>query len=151
MWQISRIIGFGFLAGLTAEDIRTRKVPEELLMMMGILAAGYQFWTKEVTWNLMIGGLLIGLIFLVISYVTRESLGYGDSILICILGLFVGATELIEILMIAWLGTAVVSMVLLTRKKFGKKLAVPFVPFLALGYSVVSLCTYLAEYAEAAV
>lgn len=150
MWQISRIIGFGFLAGLTAEDIRTRKVSEELLIMMSILAAGYQIWTKEISWNLIISGLGIGLVFLFVSYVTRESLGYGDSILICILGLFVGGMELIEILVIAWLGAAVVSMILLLRRKFGKKLAVPFVPFLSLGYSVVSICTYLAEYSGVA-
>lgn len=148
MWQISRIIGFGFLAGVSAEDIRTRKVPGELLIMMAVLAASYQIWMKELTWKSVLGGFGMGILFLFISYITREALGYGDSILICILGIFVGAAELIEILVLAWMGVAVVSMILLIKRKNSRKTAVPFIPFLLMGYCIVSIGTYLAETAE---
>ena len=148
MWQISRIIGFGFLAGVSAEDIRTRKVPGELLVMMAVLAAVYQIWMTELTWKLVLGGFGMGILFLFISYITREALGYGDSILICILGIFVGAAELIEILMLAWMSVAVVSMMLLMKRRVSKKTSVPFIPFLLVGYCIVSIGTYLTEAAE---
>lgn len=136
-----------FLTGLSVEDMRFRKVSGELLVMMAVLGIGYQLYEKNGSWISVLCGVGIGVGFLVISYVTKEALGYGDSILIGVLGVFVGAIELIEILMTTWIAVAVIAMILLMFKRFSRKTALPFVPFLTLGYGVTSVYNYIVQYA----
>lgn len=142
MWQISRVIGLAFMTGFSVEDLRFRTVSRDLLSIMAILGIGYQLWTRETSWKQIMGGVVIGMFFIFISFITKEALGYGDSILISILGIFVGMTELIEILILSWCVVVIVSMILMAKRRFSRKTALPFVPFLLIGYSIVSICTY---------
>ena len=148
MWQISRAIGWGLLAGLSLEDLRTRRLSGELLLIGASLAAVYRLTTKEIPGELILAGLAMGAVFLLLGYLTREALGYGDGILICILGVFVGVTELAAMLMVAWTGASVAAVILCVKRRFSRKAAMPFVPFLLLGYSIVSVCTYISTYVQ---
>ena len=87
MWQISRVIGLAFMTGFSVEDLRFRTVSRDLLSIMAILGIGYQLWTRETSWKQIMGGVVIGMFFIFISFITKEALGYGDSILISILGI----------------------------------------------------------------
>lgn len=137
MCQISRMIGMGFLISLSVEDIRLRKVSNQLLLMAGVLAAGYRLLGDKLSLAQLLGGIGIGILFFVIGYVTREAVGYGDCWLIGILGVFLGVTQLIEVLCIAWGMALLVSVVLLCKKRFSRKTAIPFVPFVAVAYGMV--------------
>ena len=139
MWQISRIIGMAFLIGMSVEDVLFKKISNQLLVMLGILSVIYQILCEENMWLSGLGGIAIGCFFLVFSYATREALGYGDSWLICILGVFVGGMVLLEMLVVAWAAVSIGAMVILVRKRFSRKASIPFVPFIALGYGLVSL------------
>ena len=77
------------------------------------------------------------LYFFRISKMTRESFGYGDSLLILLLGVAVGFWNLISLLAIAFFLSAVVSAAALVFGKFHRKTTVPFVPFLGIGYFFV--------------
>jgi len=134
-----------FLTGLSVEDIRFRKLSGEPLAMMMVLGIGYQIYEESSSWITVLCGMGIGLVFLGISYITKEALGYGDSILIGVLGLFVGAIELIEILMVTWIGVMVIAMILLMIKRFHRRTALPFVPFLTVGYCVTSAYNYIVQ------
>lgn len=139
MCQISRIIGMGFLISLSIEDLRLQKVSNQLLLMAGVLAAGYRLLGDKLSLVQLLGGIGIGILFFVLGYVTREAVGYGDCWLIGILGVFLGVTQLIEVLCIAWGMALIVSAVLLCKKRFSRKTAVPFVPFVTFAYGVVFL------------
>ena len=76
----------------------------------------------------------MGLGFLAVSKVSGEALGYGDSILITILGIFLGFWNILSVLMAAFLLAAVFSAVMLARRGFTRKSSFPFVPFLAAAY-----------------
>ena len=88
-------------------------------------------------WELCLFGAAAGCIFLMISKMTRESFGYGDSLLILLLGVVVGFWNLISLLAIAFFLSAVVSAAALVFGKFHRKTTVPFVPFLGIGYFFV--------------
>lgn len=139
MCQISRMIGMGFLISLSVEDIRLRKVSNQLLLMAGVLAAGYRLLGERLSLVQLFGGVGIGILFFLLGYVTREAVGYGDCWIIGILGVFLGMTQLIEVLSIAWGMTLLVSVLLLCKKRFSRKAAIPFVPFIALAYGMVFL------------
>lgn len=134
---ITRVICFGILAGQSVMDLRYRSVSRPVLTMGGVLAAGYClcFCRKELLLNL--GGLLVGLLFVLVSKVTEEGLGYGDSLLLCILGLYLGLWDLLGLLAVAWLLAAAAAVVILASRRYRRGTVIPMVPFIAAGYAAV--------------
>ena len=118
MWTISKVLAMAVLTGLSVMDYRIRKVPRDVLLlcMAGVII--YQVLTGNVDWKLSVAGGLSGILFLWISKITNEAIGYGDSLAILILGIYLGIIGLI--------------CVVIKRKKKG--LAFPFYPFLTVGY-----------------
>lgn len=134
---ISRIICLAMLIRLSVTDMKYRTVSRSMLALGSVLAAGYcLLFCKNNIW-LNLGGLLVGLLFVLVSKVTREGLGYGDSWLFCVLGLYLGTWNLLELLVVAWTGTAVAAMIILAAHKYRREASFPMVPFIAAGYVAV--------------
>lgn len=68
------------------------------------------------------------------SWFTQESFGYGDSILILILGILSGGWNLLWILFAAFLIASVYGGIMIARKKYTRKNSFPFIPFLTVAY-----------------
>lgn len=77
------------------------------------------------------------MLFLIISRVTEEGMGYGDSWGILVFGIYLGLWELIEVLLTAFFILAVFSAAVFIRKKLRGGYAIPFYPFLTGGYLTV--------------
>ena len=136
MWTLSQIIGMGMLSVLSIVDIQFRKVPVEILAAANLAVLVYQImFQREDLW-LVLGGVAVGLVFLGISWASRQKVGYGDSWAILILGIFLGLWGVLEVLAAAFLLLTLVSVVLLARKRMSRRLSVPFYPFLAAGYLI---------------
>ena len=90
MWTISKVLAMAVLTGLSVMDYRIRKVPRDVLLlcMAGVII--YQVLTGNVDWKLSVAGGLSGILFLWISKITNEAIGYGDSLAILILGIYLG-------------------------------------------------------------
>lgn len=134
-WLICRVIFAGYLGVLTVMDIRNKRL-NLLFLLSGFLlmAAGF-LCKREIHPLLLATGAGVGLVFLLASRVTGESFGYGDSILIMIMGGFLGFWDILSLLTAAFLLAAVFSVIMLVRKKFNRKTAFPFVPFLMIAYT----------------
>lgn len=134
MWKISQMICVGLLMSLSIVDIHFRKIPIDILILVNLAVVIYQFAIgKEDIW-LMAGGAGLGVLFLIFSRVTRESMGYGDSWAILILGIYLGIWGLIEVLAVAFFTLAIASMICMVRKRRCRKSVIPFYPFLTVGY-----------------
>ena len=134
MWTLSRIICMGMLTGLSLADVCTRRIPSLWLVIGSLLAAGYQIAAGEEDIWLILGGVGVGILFLAVSRFTGESMGYGDSWAILILGIYLGLWELLTALTGAFFLLAAVSAAGLAAKKMSKRLRIPFYPFLTAGY-----------------
>ncbi len=134
-WLICRGGFAGYLGVLTVMDIRNKRL-NLLFLLSGFLlmTAGF-FCKREIHPLLLATGAGVGLVFLLASRVTGESFGYGDSILIMIMGGFLGFWDILSLLTAAFLLAAVFSVIMLIRKKFNRKTAFPFVPFLMIAYT----------------
>lgn len=134
-WLICRVVFAGYLGVLTVMDIRNKRL-NLLFLLSGFLlmTAGF-FCKREIHPLLLATGAGVGLVFLLASRVTGESFGYGDSILIMIMGGFLGFWDILSLLAAAFLLAAVFSVIMLVRKKFNRKTAFPFVPFLMIAYT----------------
>ena len=86
MWTISKVLAMAVLTGLSVMDYRIRKVPRDVLLLCMVGVIIYQVLTGNVDWKLSVAGGLSGILFLWISKITNEAIGYGDSLAILILG-----------------------------------------------------------------
>ncbi len=131
------ICGGGLYLGiLSVYDIKTRKVPRWLLGMGMVAAIFLKCVYRSSSIALVSMGIGIGVVFCIISKITDETLGMGDSYLITILGVFVGGWDLLCILAYAFLFAASYSVLVLVMKRFNKNIQIPFIPFLMAAYVI---------------
>ena len=143
MCELSQGVWIVYLTCLSLIDIRTRKIPIWLLSAGGVMAIVMQIWKSlkgaSISPILIVSGATVGIVFLGISKITREAFGYGDGIVILILGICLGLWDLLIVLMISFLGASLIAILLLVWNKGAKKQSMPFIPFLCIGYVAVIL------------
>ncbi len=137
MRLLSTLCCMGYLCYLSALDIKTQRLPDRLLAAGIVVALLQMFLGISPSFMLSLAGAAVGAAFLWISKLTGEALGYGDSIVIIILGISVGLWNLLALLMLAFLLAAGCSTVLLAFFDFQKKKTLPFIPFLVGSYVFV--------------
>ena len=134
MWTIDKVICLLFLIIVAVRDIQIKRISLCALITGGILSLIYQVFLGKMDLLLILGGVLTGGVFLLISKVTREGVGYGDSFLILILGIYLGFYQLLMVLSMAFFLLLCVSVPVLWLKKMSRKYTLPFLPFLTGGY-----------------
>ena len=134
MWTIDKGICLLFLIVVAARDIQVKRISVYALITGGLLSVIYQVVEGKMDMLLILGGVLTGGMFLLISRVTREGVGYGDSFLILILGIYLGFYQLLIVLSMAFFLLLCVALPVLWFKKMSRKYTLPFLPFLAGGY-----------------
>ena len=134
MWEIeklSMITCLCFLAVCAYWDIRRRTLPVVLLGEGTFLSVLYVVCNDREYWYLHLAGAGVGLFFLLVSKITKEAIGYGDSVAIVILGGYLGVWKVVGVLAAAFFTSGVCSVILAFRRRVK---TMPFFPFLTLGY-----------------
>ena len=134
MWFIFQCIFLVYISVLAVMDFKFRKLPLKFLLSGFLLVAAGCFCGRDISAVLLCAGGCAGLFFLLISRISGEAFGYGDSILILIIGAFIGFWDLLYLLFGAFSMAAVFSAVMMIRHRFNRKSSFPFVPFLAAAY-----------------
>lgn len=119
-------------------DCKYYKLPLWLLVL-GVLG-GLFCWVYQgegVSESLI--SLLPGLAALGLSYITREQIGYGDGILLLMIGICVGLQHSIWIIFTALLGSFVASLFLIIFRKARGRERIPLVPYLWMGAMIVMI------------
>lgn len=150
-WEMLRpynteIFGIGsccYVLALSIQDIRKRMISVRLLAIGAVVTIIWQIISNtQSLWNCL-GGIILGMLFVGISRLTNEALGYGDSFFIMIQGVYLGIWNLMYVLIIAFTLTALYSIYLLIRFRFQREKALPFIPFLAAGHIIFVLLEVL--------
>ena len=145
MWKIESIAALAALVILAGIDIKKRKVPVRVLTVLTVTVILYRMIYREYGVWQYVWGLVPGMVFCGISYVTRQALGYGDSWMILILGIYLGITDVILLLLAAFSLAAAFSAVCLAHgyivrpQKVQKQKEFAFIPVLAVSYLGVLL------------
>lgn len=133
-WILFQFLFLLYLIVLSWMDIRSRKLSLWLLLA-GIPASVISgIFAADIPAVLLTAGGAVGILFLIISRSTGEAFGYGDSILIMVMGSFLGFWNILSVLTAAFLLAAVFSAVMMASRGFTRKSAFPFVPFLTAAY-----------------
>lgn len=138
MWR--DVLTAGWLLVLSAMDIKKKSVP---LWLLGIgvinmfvilltegLGGGIDGW-------LLCRSMFPGAVFLVIAAATDKA-GYGDGIVLIMLGLMSGTKVCLLALTAGLLLIAIFSGALLALRKVKRNSRIPFLPFLAVGWGIVT-------------
>lgn len=134
------IIRYGLLATLLCicswTDWKRRTIS---LPVLGIFAAGglvLQIAEDNVSsWNFCLA-FCPGILCLIVSAITGQALGYGDSCLILCLGAFVSIEEIFCVCKTAVFLCGIAAVVLVVGFHRKRKDTIPFAPFLLAGYLV---------------
>ncbi len=126
----------GFLSVATYYDIRYKRIPVwvqgmgMVFVCIGIIIQGHGLqWA-----NLL--ALIPGIFLLILSFVTGESIGYGDGISVLILGGLAGFSNCMWVLCISLIFISMAGIILLAIKRATRKTRLPYIPFLLAAESV---------------
>lgn len=131
-WTI--LIGV-LLLWCSIEDIKTMTIPLIGIGGFTIIGIVLCFFYPMFSLPEILGGILIGILLLFISWISKEAIGRGDGLLMVTCGLYLGFRGNMILLFYGLLLSGITTGVLLITKQLKRKQRVPFVPFL--------LCTYL--------
>lgn len=128
------------LIAITAIDLRHQIIPD-VITLPGIVAGFLvNVGTGRVTWlDSLIGIVVCGGIFLVIILASGGGMGGGDMKLGAMLGAFLGWQTGLVALLLSVLAGGIVAVALLALRRKGRKEAIPFGPYLALGGAIAVL------------
>lgn len=118
-----------YLIACTWTDIRRRQIwcpPAWVLLMLGapvqvLMGRNLLQWAA---------GLVPGMILFGLSAVCGQAIGAGDCLVIVASGSILGFAGVSELLFLSFSGAAVWAVLLLVRRRAGRKTQLPFMPFL---------------------
>lgn len=138
MWR--DVLTAGWLLVLSVMDIKKKSVPLWLLCVGAVntavillnegLSGGIDGW-------LLCRSLFPGAVFLVTAAATGKA-GYGDGIVLLMLGLMSGAKVCLLALTVGLFLIAVFSGALLALRKVKRNSRIPFLPFLTVGWGIAA-------------
>ncbi|MBO4375605.1 MAG: prepilin peptidase [Lachnospiraceae bacterium] len=118
---------FLFICSIT--DLKEREIKPIVLIFFGTAATVLYILFRPVGLYEEAAGIVIGLFFVALYFITDEKIGLGDGLLMIVTGIFLGGRQNASLIMIAMLLSAVYSIVFLVIKKADKKTSFAFVPF----------------------
>jgi len=126
------------LAGFAVYDMKTKTVSLVAVVVFAVSVLLYRFCMGTGIAEI-VAGVVPGTLLLLLAYATKESIGTGDGLMLCVLGIFCGWRRCLAVLGMALALSAVLAMVLLVCRRAGRKTEVPFLPSLFGGFLICYL------------
>ncbi len=136
MWV--EILAFVFLGICAVCDSVEKKIPLAVVWL-GIITAlvlRMRGLSGDGTWQSAAAAIIPGTMFWLLSYISREKVGYGDGWMLVMVGLFAGLWKCFVIIMVSLLLESFVVLVLLALRRASGDDSLPFAPFLLIGLGV---------------
>lgn len=127
------ICSLAYVGLLAIWDVWKKMVPAIALCLGGVMGLFYSIYAVSVgSRSVFEIGLALcpGAILLLLAYATRQQIGYGDGILLLILGLLLGKEAVIFILVVGQLMASGFGIFLLVLRRAGKGATMAYIPFL---------------------
>ncbi len=127
------------LAFESAVDLKKKSipVPRFVAYMAASLAANCIF--RYQSFKSMLGGIIVGLIFLGFAIITREGVGYGDGVMFICIGTTVGLSENLRLLLYSLLLASFAGGIYAIIRKKNLKTKIPFIPFVFFSYIIMTI------------
>lgn len=132
-WLGSSVL-LGVLAITAYRDYREKNIYLYLPIAAGVAGVLLHifFWERDLSDMLLGAG--IGGCVLLIAWISKESIGAGDGIMLMVSGIYLGFWGNLELFFSALLLVGVTALFLMVIKKKRRDYRVPFLPFLLVAY-----------------
>lgn len=124
----------GWLVLCSYQDLKRKQINTMLIFIGVVVIFTASFIQEELDVLERILGLIPGILLILLSYITRGQIGIGDGLVICGFGICFGLLETVILLAYGLFGSAIFSIIILCILKANKKMTIPFVPFILMGY-----------------
>lgn len=122
-----------WLGILSYWDFKYKQIPLWYSLIGALVGAVFLLFERTDGMGFILS-LLPGVIALVMAWITREAIGYGDGVVMLVLGLYLTFSQIVFLVMAAILFAGTVALLLLVIRKKSGKYRMAFVPFLAVAY-----------------
>ena len=139
MLTIEKAGCFLFLGTMSLFDIKTKRLPDVSLILGLVASVLVRIAFTGQSFSSYAAAAVVGIIFVIISYLTNEKIGYGDSFVILSIGFLVGLVNLLFILFTAFVMASFFGMVILVSRNFKSDKGIPFVPFIFAAFILLIL------------
>lgn len=139
MTQVIYVIVGMLLLAMSVQDIRKRKISNRCIVVLAVVCGVGGFFFGKLSWVDMLSGCSMGLSLFGVSVLTQEQIGTGDGLVMAGLGLLMGVIKTLTILSIASLIMAFVSIILIIMRRGTRKMKLPFLPAISVGYVLCML------------
>lgn len=131
---VSHIAAVAMLISAAVIDIRTRRIPDGLLMAGAVAGVLFLlFDTRKVLLDGLTGGITAGLLMFLVHKITRDGLGLGDVKLFGCTGIYLGLESILSVMVTAVLLSGLYGLILICINRDNKKREIPFAPFILAG------------------
>ncbi len=137
MYKIVHICLIIILGVICVFDIKRKKIPVYMLIVLAAAGIISNFTVGEFDIEKRIIAMLPGMILLIVSMITKQQIGYGDSLIILIMGLYIDIDDILSIVLSSFLLSSIAAIILMTVFKKKKNFEMAFSPFLLIGYGLV--------------
>lgn len=120
-----------YFIALSVWDIRKKQLPAIILLLGMAISLVYGLWNTN--GPILLLGIIPGMLLMLMGFLTREKVGYGDGIMVIIIGLIMNWPGSFVVYVIAQFGVLFFAAVLLFLKKADRNMQIPFAPFLTAG------------------
>lgn len=137
MYKIVHICLIIILGVICVFDIKRKKIPVYMLIILAAAGIISNFTVGEFDIEKRIIAMLPGMILLIVSMITKQQIGYGDGMIILIMGLYIDIDDILSIVLSSFLLSYIAAIILMTVFKKKKNFEMAFSPFLLIGYGLV--------------
>lgn len=137
MYKIVHICLIIILGVICVFDIKRKKIPVYMLIVLAAAGIISNFTVGEFDIEKRIIAMLPGMILLIVSMITKQQIGYGDGLIILIMGLYIDIDDILSIVLSSFLLSSIAAIILMTVFKKKKNFEMAFSPFLLIGYGLV--------------
>ena len=131
MYQM--IVTVSVFACSACMDIKYRMINKKLVVGYFLAAVGGHLVMRDRGAAEMVMSLIPGGICMLFSWITRQGLGLGDSLLILICGISLGLSKCAAITVFAFFWAGIWALIQFGSGRVQRKKEIPFVPFLLVG------------------
>lgn len=133
MWELNELVWGVYLSLLGIYDAKHKYIKNWMLVLGGVLILwSYVSGLTGVVY--LMQGAVMGAVFVMVSYITKEKIGMGDAILIGLLTMSIGIRSTIPVLLVAFFMSAIVGVGLLLVKLINRNEELAFLPYMSIGY-----------------
>lgn len=123
-----------FMAAAAYQDWKEKQISAGIFLVAAFCGIFLQIGVqKESVWSIL-AGISVGLMLLLLAWITGGSVGTGDGMMLMVSGIYLGFRENITLFLLALIMAGVVALLMIVIKKKGRNYRMPFVPFVLAAY-----------------